>query len=582
MRIRTIHIASAAAGAIVLATAATLWAAWPQFGRGIANQPGNQQHPVVATDGADGAIVAWQDQRQRAVNVFARRVLASGVMDAAWPVDGRALLTDAAALAGAEGGQNGIVIVPDGSGGAIVAWQDNRSRVTETDIYAQHVNGSGVVDGAWPANGAALCAVTGVQNTLVIASDGAGGAIAAWVDSRAGAFVFHIFAQHILNNGVVDPAWPVNGLAVCDAAGTRGAPDIVSDGAGGVIIAWQESRPGSAGFDIFALRVTNAGVRAPGWPLNGRAMCAASGDQGAPTITTDLAHGAVVAWSDSRVVGTSHVFAQHALASGVVDPTWPLDGRRISAISNIEGVPLAVSDGAGGAIVNWESLDFTLNMYAQHILAIGLIDRLWPAGGLALSDQKRQQTHAAIVEDGSGGAVVAWQDSSDIVATHVFATGTLDPTYPENGRAMCNLISDQGEPTIVATSGAGAIVAWKDARNGVDPDVFALQVLAAAPTSVPDSTPPGVSFAPAFPNPARGSLAIRFVLSRETPVQLSVYDVTGRRVRVLISGERRGAGEHVLQWNMQDDRGRNVSAGVYFARLEASQRAVTQKLVKLK
>lgn len=582
MRIRTIQIAGAAAFAMVLATVATVWAAWPQFGRGIANEPGTQQHPAVATDGADGAIVAWQDQRQRAINVFARRVLASGETDVAWPREGRALLTDAPALADADGGQNGIVIVEDGAGGAIVAWQDNRSRVSETDIYAQHVLASGVVDRAWPANGAALCAVTGVQNSLVIASDGAGGAIAAWVDSRAGSFVLHIFAQHILNNGVVDPAWPVNGLAVCDAPGTRGAPAIASDGAGGVIISWQDSRPGSAGFDIFALRVTNTGVRAPGWPLNGRALCAASGDQGAPTITTDLAHGAVVAWSDSRVVATSHVFAQHALASGVVDPNWPVDGRRISAISAIEGLPFAVSDGAGGAIVNWESFDFTLNMYAQHVLASGLIDRLWPAGGLALSDQKRPQMHAGIVADGSGGAVVAWQDSTDIVATHVLANGIVDPTYPENGRVVCNLISEQGEPSIVATGGAGAIVAWRDGRNGVDADVFALQVLAAAPSGVIDSGPPAVRFAPAFPNPARGSLAIRFVLSRETPVQLSVYDVTGRRVRVLISGERRSAGEHVMQWNMQDDRGRDVSAGVYFARLATSQRAVSQKLIKLK
>lgn len=582
MRIRTIQIAGAAAFAMVLATVATVWAAWPQFGRGIANEPGTQQHPAVVTDGADGAIVAWQDQRQRAINVFARRVLASGETDVAWPREGRALLTDAPALADADGGQNGIVIVEDGAGGAIVAWQDNRSRVSETDIYAQHVLASGVVDRAWPANGAALCAVTGVQNSLVIASDGAGGAIAAWVDSRAGSFVLHIFAQHILNNGVVDPAWPVNGLAVCDAPGTRGAPAIASDGAGGVIISWQDSRPGSAGFDIFALRVTNTGVRAPGWPLNGRALCAASGDQGAPTITTDLAHGAVVAWSDSRVVATSHVFAQHALASGVVDPNWPVDGRRISAISAIEGLPFAVSDGAGGAIVNWESFDFTLNMYAQHVLASGLIDRLWPAGGLALSDQKRPQMHAGIVADGSGGAVVAWQDSTDIVATHVLANGIVDPTYPENGRVVCNLISEQGEPSIVATGGAGAIVAWRDGRNGVDADVFALQVLAAAPSGVIDSGPPAVRFAPAFPNPARGSLAIRFVLSRETPVQLSVYDVTGRRVRVLISGERRSAGEHVMQWNMQDDRGRDVSAGVYFARLATSQRAVSQKLIKLK
>jgi len=67
---------------------------------------------------------------------FAQHVLFSGELDAAWPVDGRALLTDPLAMESADGGQTSPVIITDGAGGAIVAWQDNRSSVTETDISA--------------------------------------------------------------------------------------------------------------------------------------------------------------------------------------------------------------------------------------------------------------------------------------------------------------------------------------------------------------------------------------------------------------------------------------------------------------
>ena len=110
----------------------------------------SQTHSVVTTDGARGAIVAWQDLRFSRVNIFAQHVLASGEVDAAWPNDGRALLSDPLAMAGAEGGQSSPVIVADGAGGAIVAWLDQRSSVSDVDIFAQHVLASGVVDPPGP------------------------------------------------------------------------------------------------------------------------------------------------------------------------------------------------------------------------------------------------------------------------------------------------------------------------------------------------------------------------------------------------------------------------------------------------
>jgi hypothetical protein len=67
---------------------------------------------------------------------FAQHVLASGAIDPRWPVDG-------VALASAPGDQFLPKIVADGSGGAIVTWNDNRSLTTSTDIFAQHVMSSG-------------------------------------------------------------------------------------------------------------------------------------------------------------------------------------------------------------------------------------------------------------------------------------------------------------------------------------------------------------------------------------------------------------------------------------------------------
>src|SRR5262245_4293305 len=161
------------ATAALLALAAPLpaRAEWPQLGRAVTAAGNNQVHSAIASDGSDGAIVTWQDFRFPRVNVFARHVLGTGELDARWPVDGQALLVDTLAAAAAAGGQTTPVIVADGAGGAVVAWLDFRSDVTGADIFAQHILGSGVVDPAWPANGVPVVAIAGQQNDLVMVSD---------------------------------------------------------------------------------------------------------------------------------------------------------------------------------------------------------------------------------------------------------------------------------------------------------------------------------------------------------------------------------------------------------------------------
>src|SRR5262249_32978158 len=159
------------------------------------------------------AIITWQDARLPRVNIFAQHVLAAGDVDPAWPVDGRALLADPLAMASAVSGQSSPVIVADGEGGAIVAWQDLGSAVTEFDLVAQHVLASGAVDPTWPANGTALVVIEGEQSHPAIVSDGATGAIVTWVGSRPGSSVTDIYCQHMLRSGVVDPRWPASGLA---------------------------------------------------------------------------------------------------------------------------------------------------------------------------------------------------------------------------------------------------------------------------------------------------------------------------------------------------------------------------------
>ena len=63
----------------------------------------------------------------------------------------------------------------------------------------------------WPPTGRAVSATPGVQGGQVMAPDGAGGTIIAWKEERL--FPFNVDVQHLLASGDVDPTWPANGRA---------------------------------------------------------------------------------------------------------------------------------------------------------------------------------------------------------------------------------------------------------------------------------------------------------------------------------------------------------------------------------
>ncbi len=71
-----------------------------------------------------------------------------------------------------------------------------------------------------------------------------------------------------------------------------------------------------------------------------------------------------------------------------------------------------------------------------------------------------------------------------------------------------------------------------------------------------------------YPNPFNQTTDIKFHLTSAGQVKIQIWDVTGRLVRTLASGNR-PAGDHYVWWNGRDEADRPVSSGVYFCVLEA-------------
>lgn len=109
---------------------------------------------------------------------------------------------------------------------------------------------------------------------------------------------------------------------------------------------------------------------------------------------------------------------------------------------------------------------------------------------------------------------------------------------------------------------------------GVDPDADLAGIV-----------PGRVDFASIAPNPTRASQRARLWFGIPADLagqdyQLAVYDLTGRRVKLVDTGLSK-AGRFSLEWDLRDDQGRSVEGGVYFARFTVGGKSAARKLVVL-
>jgi hypothetical protein len=147
-------------------------------------------------------------------------------------------------------------------------------------------------------------------------------------------------------------------------------------------------------------------------------------------------------------------------------------------------------------------------------------------------------------------------------------------TFPTNAkiRFLCDA-SDNNDDVYIDQ------ITWRGlASANVQPNRIA--VVADAPDRGNDAArlglnPDGLSLSQNRPNPFAGRTTISFALPTESPVNLSVYDVTGRQVITLVDGTQ-SAGLHSVELDS-----RILTPGVYFYRLVADGEAVQRKMVIL-
>jgi|GEM_PF-3256591 len=139
-------------------------------------------------------------------------------------------------------------------------------------------------------------------------------------------------------------------------------------------------------------------------------------------------------------------------------------------------------------------------------------------------------------------------------------------------------------PTITIGGSGMPVVVWIDYRNDPYGDLW---YGAAVPTGVEEETEELIPFSrslrllPNYPNPFLSSTSIRYELPQRGHVSLCVYDVLGRLVRVLVDAHQ-DVGRHRVLWDGLDQRGVQVSSGIYFSHLESESKLVVRSMALLR
>ena len=382
-------------------------------------------------------------------------ITAGGVHASNWP----GTTEPNVALSTAFDRQEFLQAASDGAGGAIVVWQDLRNQL-DHNIFAQRVDAWGNV--LWAQDGVSVCSAVFEQIAPQVIADGAGGAIVVWEDSRGGSGK-DIYAQRLDADG--NPLWTLDGGVVTQAIADQQFPRLVSDGAGGAIVVWEDIRTGAV-FEVYAQRIDANGTRL--WNADGNAITTTVWNR-LPDLASDGAGGAVIAWDDYRGAFTA-VYAQRVNASGSVQ--WTANGVAVRSVGwDVSGVHVVPSL-ANGAMILWENAQFAdHDLVAARVIGDGTVLPVTTvSGGLG------HHSNAHVVSDGAGGLLVAY--TRDIGGDNAIAVQRLqfDGTMwnnglPETFAAPGNLT--ERNPRLTADASGGCVVVWEDDRNGT-PDLFAV------------------------------------------------------------------------------------------------------------
>jgi len=501
-------------------------------GGAICTAASAQLAPVLCTDGADGAFVAWYDSRNGNADAWALHLGSAGAVASGWPAQGLSLATGSSS-------QTPPSIVADGVGGCVVSIADDAA--IRLDVFATRLTVFGGISEGWSAE-TPVSTAFGDQYGAPCVTNGASGAIFVWSDNRS--LESDLYAQNIDRWGKLGDAAPT----------LVSVKDVLGDQGGQVRVSWNASyldaSPGFAIGSYWLWRQVPAATALADL-RTGRARLLHDGE--AP----DARPGRVLRTSTSptttSVVYWEYVTSQvaNALASYSLVASTTTD-------STAEGNPttLFMVEARGAGHQSWDSASLA---------------------GYSVDDLAPPAPQPFVASYAAGVTHLEWTPpAAPDLAGYRLYRGTSPGFTPD----LAHRIASPSDAFF--TDDPGGFYDYKvsavDVHGNEGPTSLAFPT---GTTAVGDSPRLPLALDGARPNPLHAGGAIRWSQPRAEHVRVTLVDLAGRRVRTFADGET-PAGAHTVRWNERDDAGRMVADGIYFLELEAEGRKLETRVAVLR
>lgn len=462
----------------------------------VCTAPTAEQYAFSITDGAGGIIAVWTAFDDNDVNayVYVQRKTASGML--AWGDTANPVTVFSIAAASLYDDIYLMDIQPDGKGGAYISWRIALSS-TSTQIYLQHINSSG--NAVFTAPGITCNLPNGRNCSHAKLCTGRNGLYISWTETlRTTGNTPPAFQQVLIQR--FDTAgtaqWAPGGIQVSAAAGLRSVPQVVPDTAGGVFIAFRDTRNSSfdvsgnpLNIDIYAQHFSSSGTSL--WAQDTIVTAAAYNQQIRPDVesrvfssmVTDSAGGFILVFEDYRGnnSGPAKLYAQRMNASGV--RLWGTEGVQLYSSAALYPVLTQVmTDGANGVVASWDVNNYIGaqgSMYAQRITAAG--NAVWGANATEVTPGGSYGYGTSMMAaDGSGAYVAAWLSSAtNYPVKGQKLNGAGQPQWSAGGVDICARAgASPYKPVLTKSTGNTMIAMWEDKRNysSSSTDIYAAKI----------------------------------------------------------------------------------------------------------
>jgi hypothetical protein len=539
----------------------------------VCDTTGEQLLPKIGMTSDGGCYIGWFDNRSGSYAVYLQRLNAQGVR-----------LFPAGGLLISSNPQSSSLVdwdlAVDDSDCCVLAFTDTRAG-SLINPYAYRISPTGQF--LWGANGIALTDSVNVYQAnpkVIITSDG--NAVIPWQYNnkigivklnKAGTKVWGSTPLMVIGNTTTNEKfnYPIG---------------VKSDSASFILywIGYTGSFISPSNYKTYTQKFSTSGTRLWGNPQDTIWSLGSAQGTYQPQIFPDGNNGAIYVWQ-SFISGPTNCYVQRKNSAGQIQ--FQVNGVAVADVNtDLRFMPAAsYMPSTGETYVFWQeknSNQSQIGVYGQKLSSTGAL--LWPTTGFifkpldgnsfnslwTLSRDTNVMVYYTELITSGGGTIKAFRVNRS--GGFTWGTGIMTPGSNSSGK---------GRMVVGINQNKMSVIAFGDARNDAG-GIYAQNInydgTYGMPTGISNTgiTANKFELYQNYPNPFNPVTNIKYQIARNSFVTLKIYDLLGKEVETLFSGNQ-NSGTYELNWNAV-----KYSSGMYFCKITAGEFTDVKKLMLLK